>query len=142
VVLKKAKNKEDVYEFSITQKPSDAARMWVVPTPRTMPDADTFCKSNGGTLASIHTATGLDQVRQVASRVSGFFWTGLMYGGTPPSHVWTDGTKFTYNAFAPGQPSGLGICTLLSAWSKLAGSAYFLDVPCELRMSFICRFRK
>lgn len=126
-----------VYEFD-TNAANDTARMWLVKRPMDLPSAEQYCMANGGHLASVHSARGLDQIRQVAARVTGYVWLGLVKGRS--GYVWTDDTSVDLVRWGYGQPLGLGICTLLASWSNLAGSAYFMDVPCGLEMMFVCRF--
>jgi hypothetical protein len=128
---------ESVYEFSVNA-PNDTARMWLVAAQKDMPAAELFCQEHSGHLASIHSGRGLDQLRQVAARFTGYVWMGLLKG--PSGHVWTDQTPLNFVRWAGGEPQGRGICTVLASWSNLAGSAYYVDVPCGLQMMFVCRF--
>jgi len=132
---------ESVFEFHLSAD-GDKARFWVVTTPEDVPSSERFCARHGGHLAAIHSAAGLDQLRQVAARLGGYIWVGLIHNvrAQPPTYVWADQTKAEYMRWAPGQPMNLGICTLLASWSRLAGSAYYIDVPCTVRMMFACRF--
>uniref|UniRef100_A0A3P9N3W2 Galactose-specific lectin nattectin-like n=1 Tax=Poecilia reticulata TaxID=8081 RepID=A0A3P9N3W2_POERE len=76
-------------------------------TPRIWSDAEAFCISIGGNLASIHNNEENDFLSEMITRDTGnpsITWVGGHDAITEGQWMWSDGSKFDYSSFALGQP--------------------------------------
>ncbi|XP_069066163.1 C-type lectin-like [Pleurodeles waltl] len=102
--------------------------------------AELYCRRRiqGGRLASIHSSS--DDRRLVRLYPSGLTraWLGGIYLQQGKSYVWTDGTNFNYQNWAPGEPNnyyGKESCM------EMFRNGKWNDLPCHSRQAFICEYR-
>jgi hypothetical protein len=103
---------------------STAGRFTVSTQPMTITDAVSFCRGQGGSLASIHSPEEQAQAVSVCSSLRTDGATGATINGDRATHggygcwigfedsasdggfVWTDGSNVDYVNFFPGEPNG------------------------------------
>ncbi|XP_028447358.1 galactose-specific lectin nattectin-like [Perca flavescens] len=76
--------------------------------PKTWPDAESFCHTAGGNLASIHSDEEHIFIRNYIHQVSGAYklsWIGGTDSVKEGTWMWTDGSKFHYKSFYVGEPN-------------------------------------
>uniref|UniRef100_A0A8C9Z858 Galactose-specific lectin nattectin-like n=1 Tax=Sander lucioperca TaxID=283035 RepID=A0A8C9Z858_SANLU len=74
-------------------------------------DAENFCKSKGGNLASIHSVEEYEFLRTFINQISGEnrrTWMGGFDSVKEGEWMWSDGSTFDYKSWAPGQPDNTG----------------------------------
>ena len=91
----------------------------------TKAEASAFCKAQGRTLATPRTQAEVDVIKAKLSAQIGIkqVYTGLTKAVVP--------TELWY----PGQPTGDGNCIGLN----LRGSWQFNDLPCGVKLGFVCQ---
>ncbi|XP_069468593.1 C-type lectin BfL-2-like [Ambystoma mexicanum] len=109
----------------------------VITIPSTFASAETYCRSriSGGHLASIHT-------RQQNSQVLGMLrgkkaWIGGLSAHQDKTFLWSDGSPFNFQNWAPGEPNNIGgkeFCI------EMYPSGLWNDVPCNHMLPFICEY--
>ncbi|XP_072222506.1 galactose-specific lectin nattectin-like [Leuresthes tenuis] len=108
-------------------------------TSRTWIDAEHFCISIGGNLASIHSADESLFLSNLVKRVTGHHhltWVGGFDAVAERRWQWSDGSHFNYRRWGQGQPSNHGgneHCLEINS-----GGPYWNDRPCSSRIPFIC----
>ncbi|KAA8578955.1 hypothetical protein FQN60_006047 [Etheostoma spectabile] len=109
--------------------------------PKSWPDAELFCQTAGGNLASIHSAEEHTFIRNYIKRVSGSFrlaWIGGHDSVKEGMWLWADGSKFSYTSWAAGQPdnfNGGEHCTSIN-WDS--NEENWNDAGCVDSASFVC----
>ncbi|XP_072223469.1 galactose-specific lectin nattectin-like [Leuresthes tenuis] len=109
-------------------------------TARTWIDAEHFCMSIGGNLASIHSADESLFLSNLVKRVTGAHhhtWVGGFDAVAEKRWMWSDGSHFNYRRWHQGQPSNHGgneHCLEIS----FRGGTYWNDEICTDRNSFLC----
>nr|ACQ99328.1 C-type lectin 14 [Perca flavescens] len=106
---------------------------------KTWLDAETFCLTIGGNLASIHSDAQHKFIRNYTNQVSGGN-TQAWIGGSSAVEVftwlWTDGSKFDYTSWDAGEPNNLGgreFCLLMN-WNGHSWN----DWNCDNQAAFVC----
>ncbi|XP_035860330.1 ladderlectin-like [Sander lucioperca] len=109
---------------------------------KTWIEAETFCQTAGGNLASIHTAAEHKFIKDFINQVTGTQTTSWI-GGTDAVKVftwlWTDGSKFNYKSFNAGEPNnntGAEFCLVMN-WNWGVESNWN-DLACINQLSFVC----
>ncbi|VDM80301.1 unnamed protein product [Strongylus vulgaris] len=104
-------------------------------------DASAKCLSDGGHLASIHNAFANSLVQQLGQNAGTVIWLGLNCPDTNANNCrWVDGmgTPATYNAFYPGNPSGIGECVLMMISG--AANGRWVTGDCDsMQIGFACQ---
>ena len=97
--------------------------------------AEEHCQGEGGHLVSIHSAEENDHV---AGLVAGELWVGGSDVAAEGDWTWTDGSSFSYNNWAFGQPAnyGTGEDCLMINWN---GAGMWNDQPCSEEKRFVCK---
>ena len=105
--------------------------------------AENCCVAWGGHLASIHSDDTNILLNGIRNQ-DRWTWIGLSDTADSGDYVWTDGTPFDYENFAPGQPSYLSeTCFLFLDTSS--GAPAWNDYDCSSNIhgsmltSYICR---
>uniref|UniRef100_A0A8D0DBL5 Galactose-specific lectin nattectin-like n=2 Tax=Sander lucioperca TaxID=283035 RepID=A0A8D0DBL5_SANLU len=106
---------------------------------KTWVDAETFCQTAGGTLASIHSAEENTFLRDYINQVTGIdknAWIGGTDAVKEGTWLWADGSIFNYKNFAAGQPdnAGGGENCLEMNW----GGNGWNNGGCTFPLSFVC----
>ncbi|XP_028449607.1 galactose-specific lectin nattectin-like isoform X2 [Perca flavescens] len=108
--------------------------------PKTWPDAETFCQTAGGNLASIHSAEEHTFIRNYIKEVIGtdkYTWIGGSDAVKEGTWMWTDGSKFNYKSWGVGEPNHAGgaeNCLVIN-WG---GGNNWNDWACTIPNSFVC----
>ncbi|XP_028447978.1 galactose-specific lectin nattectin-like [Perca flavescens] len=106
---------------------------------KTWIDAETFCQTIGGNLASIHSAEENTFLRDFINQVTGTYknaWIGGSDTVQEGTWMWTDGSKFNYKIFNAGQPDNAGgaeNCLEMNFEVK-----NWNDRTCSTPLSFVC----
>ncbi|XP_053174061.1 galactose-specific lectin nattectin-like [Scomber japonicus] len=106
---------------------------------RAWTDAEHFCISIGGNLASIHSADENAFLSDLVLRVSGHrhhTWIGGYDAVKEGTWLWSDGSKFSYFRWYVREPNNLGgkeHCIEMNF-----GGLYWNDLPCTHGRSFVC----
>ncbi|XP_031150881.1 galactose-specific lectin nattectin-like isoform X2 [Sander lucioperca] len=101
-------------------------------------DAEIFCLSAGGNLASVHSEEEYFFLRDFIRRVSGanrISWIGGFDSVKEGVWMWSDGSIFDYKQWAAGEPNNLGgveHCLEMNYLDKLN------DRPCQTVYPFLC----
>ncbi|XP_071940909.1 macrophage mannose receptor 1-like [Antedon mediterranea] len=101
-------------------------------------DAEDYCKSRGGHLASIHDVFEQNYVFRLVSKVIGSYWIGLREQAAGGDYKWSDGTSFDYINWAKNEPNdfnGAEQCVELEV-QKLAA---WNDQACGIPGPFVCK---
>ncbi|XP_039674348.1 galactose-specific lectin nattectin-like isoform X1 [Perca fluviatilis] len=106
---------------------------------KTWSDAEAFCISAGGNLASIHSDKEHGFIKDFIFQVTGAQTTAWI-GGTdavkPLTWFWSDGSKFDYASWNAGEPNNAGgneFCLTMN-W----GGASWNDWACTNKAAFVC----
>ncbi|XP_039671321.1 galactose-specific lectin nattectin-like isoform X4 [Perca fluviatilis] len=106
--------------------------------PKTWPDAETFCQSAGGNLASIHSDAEHKFIRNYIKQVTGSYrhsWIGGTDAVKEFTWLWTDGSNFDYTSWNAGEPNNLGGENCLEMnW----GGENWNDAGCTYQASSVC----
>nr|BAM38096.1 C-type lectin 3 [Oplegnathus fasciatus] len=103
-------------------------------------DAERFCTSLGGNLASLQTAGEYAFIRQLIYKAANSHkptWVGGYDAAKDGVWLWSDGSKFVFNGWARGEPNnsaGGEACMEIN----LFGRDFVNDAKCRLRKSFVC----
>ncbi|KAF1394525.1 hypothetical protein PFLUV_G00001220 [Perca fluviatilis] len=106
---------------------------------KTWLDAETFCQTAGGHLASIYSAEENTFLQDFIFQVTGAHTTSWI-GGTDTDKVgtwmWSDGSRLKYKSWAAGEPNLPGVedCLLMN-W---VGFTSWFDWVCTNQASFVC----
>ncbi|XP_035859909.1 galactose-specific lectin nattectin-like isoform X3 [Sander lucioperca] len=105
---------------------------------KTWIDAETFCQTAGGNLASIHSDTEHAFLKAFIFQETGTQRTSWI-GGTDAvkegTWLWSDGSKFNYKSWNAGEPNNAGGENCLAMnW----GAANWNDWACTNQASFVC----
>ncbi|KAF1383035.1 hypothetical protein PFLUV_G00150070 [Perca fluviatilis] len=102
-------------------------------------DAETFCKSAGGNLASIHSEEEHVFLKTFVNQVSGEnrrTWIGGFDSVQEGVWMWIDGSTFDYKSWADGQPDnarGVEHCLEMNYQGR-----NWNDDPCDDISPFLC----
>ncbi|XP_039674805.1 galactose-specific lectin nattectin-like isoform X3 [Perca fluviatilis] len=103
-------------------------------------DAENFCISAGGNLASIHSDEEQTFLKDFIKQVTGAYadsWIGGFDSVKEGTWMWADGSKFNYNIWAAGQPDNFrgGENCLVMNWGA---AEIWNDGSCNTPLSFVC----
>lgn len=102
---------------------------------KTFEDASAACEASGRQLASIHSEAEHKEIREVMG--GGQYWIGLNDLKAEGKWEWTDGSKYDYDYFRPGEPNDWGRNEdCVHAHSSEPGQ--WNDNRCGATMSFVC----
>ncbi|XP_041098899.1 lectin-like [Polyodon spathula] len=79
---------------------------------KTWADAELYCRSLGGNLASIHSVEDNQAIQNLIRNndaSNGYTWIGGSDCFKEGSWYWTDGSKWDYNNWNKGEPNNFGI---------------------------------
>ncbi|XP_048826637.1 C-type lectin BfL-2-like [Brienomyrus brachyistius] len=114
-------------------------------TPLSFANAEITCrqKAPGGHLASVHNArANADLIRIVKKRSRGQWsiWLGGMRLCKSSRFIWTDGSHWNFQKWAPGEPNNAwNNENCMEMYIKYIG--YWNDFPCEGLRPFVCAFK-
>ncbi|XP_077159612.1 macrophage mannose receptor 1-like [Paroedura picta] len=102
-------------------------------------DAVTFCRKEGGDLASIHNIEEYSFIiSQLGYQPSDQLWIGLNDLKIQMYFEWSDGTPVIYTKWLPGEPTHASNrqedCVVMKG-----KSGYWADQPCDVKLGFICK---
>ncbi|XP_070766776.1 galactose-specific lectin nattectin-like [Enoplosus armatus] len=103
-------------------------------------DAESFCTSLGGNLASLHTTAEYKFLRELIHRVTGSHkvtWVGGNDAAKERVWLWSDGSKFDFKGWAKREPNNSGgkeNCMEIN----FRGKDYVNDSNCHEKRSFVC----
>ncbi|XP_064202686.1 lactose-binding lectin l-2-like [Anguilla rostrata] len=101
--------------------------------------AESFCVSQGGNLASVHSAEEfqfLKDLCKAADPQENPFWIGLTDCQKEGTWMWSDGSKVDYQRWNSGEPNNLSDEDCVhSNWSV---QKMWNDIPCTYQYRFIC----
>ncbi|KAF1383067.1 hypothetical protein PFLUV_G00150460 [Perca fluviatilis] len=105
---------------------------------KTWIDAETFCISAGGNLASIHSDAEHGFLKSFIHQVTGAHttsWIGGFDAVKEGTWMWTDGSKFNYKSWGAGEPNNCcgGESCLMMNWRD-----NWNDAACTYQASFVC----
>ncbi|XP_037540520.1 galactose-specific lectin nattectin-like [Nematolebias whitei] len=98
------------------------------------------CHRLGGNLASFHSRSDYDFLRNLAYRATGYHprtWVGASDAVQEGFWMWSDGSRFDYVSWGRGEPNNAGgreNCMEIN----LFGGDYTNDMSCSMRNNFIC----
>ncbi|XP_031175117.1 ladderlectin-like isoform X2 [Sander lucioperca] len=106
--------------------------------PKTWIDAELFCQSAGGHLASIHSDAEHEFIRNNTNQVSSTdknAWIGGFDAMKEGIWMWTDGSQFYYQSWGGGEPNNCcgGENCLLINWRD-----NWNDGTCSSQLPFVC----
>ncbi|XP_028447514.1 galactose-specific lectin nattectin isoform X2 [Perca flavescens] len=102
-------------------------------------DAENFCKSDGGNLASVHSEEEQLFLRDFIKKVTGeakWAWIGGFDSVQEGLWMWSDGSIFDYKSWASGQPDnadGIEHCLHMNFQGD-----NWNDTPCSRLLPFLC----
>ncbi len=121
-------------------------------------DAESFCESKGGHLATISSAEENDIVLSLIDKNTRYSWIGAKYDEPSRAWSWITGEEFTYNNWAPGEPTSKnGLSSVgepyammhplnysyniaMGSWNDCAGIDNVVSYYCWQNSSFICEY--
>uniref|UniRef100_A0A8C9XK48 Galactose-specific lectin nattectin-like n=1 Tax=Sander lucioperca TaxID=283035 RepID=A0A8C9XK48_SANLU len=106
---------------------------------KTWIDAETFCQTAGGNLASIHSDAEHAFIKAFINQVTGTprtSWIGGFDAVKEGTWLWSDGSKFNYKSWGVGEPNNGGVENCLEM--NWGGAANWNDRPCTNQASFVC----
>ncbi|XP_045569731.1 galactose-specific lectin nattectin-like [Salmo salar] len=134
--------------------PCDATHCYhYVPVQTTWPEAERKCLLLGGNLASVHSLPQYRFLQSVISNSTGKVqrtWIGANDAIKEGLWLWSDGSRFNYQNWAPGQPSnsdpfvvkdntnGREHCMEMNYGASRGQN----DAPCWLKRPFLCSSKR
>ncbi|XP_017294290.1 galactose-specific lectin nattectin [Kryptolebias marmoratus] len=103
-------------------------------------DSERFCNSFDGNLASLETQSEYEFIRDLIYRTAGrheAVWVGGYDAVKEGYWFWSDGLKFTFNAWGKNEPNNLGgneNCMMIN----LNGKDYVNDAKCDAKLGLVC----
>ncbi|XP_078118853.1 galactose-specific lectin nattectin-like [Sander vitreus] len=107
--------------------------------PKAWIDAETFCQTAGGHLASIHSDEEHKFLKDYLNQVTGTIpeaWIGGTDAVKVFTWIWTDGSKFNFQIFNAGQPDNAGGAELCLEMNFQGNN--WNDRACSFPLSFVC----
>ncbi|XP_039674645.1 galactose-specific lectin nattectin-like [Perca fluviatilis] len=104
---------------------------------KTWIDAETFCQTAGGTLASIRSAEEHAFIKDFIFQVTGTHrasWIGGFDAVKEGWWMWTDGSKFNYKSWNAGEPNSGGVENCLT----MNWGVNWNDWVCTNQAAFVC----
>ncbi|XP_070785910.1 type-2 ice-structuring protein-like [Enoplosus armatus] len=110
-----------------------------VPTARTWADAEINCQFYGGNLASVHSLDEHHEIQNMILKTTETYpltWIGGSDAVQQNTWLWSDGTPFKFNYWAPGQPDHResAHCVLMN----FGDEKKFDDQPCSYTKPYVC----
>ncbi|XP_059189845.1 galactose-specific lectin nattectin-like [Centropristis striata] len=108
--------------------------------PKTWGEAERFCTTMGGNLASLHSDEVHDFLMETITRMTGTktnTWVGAYDATQEGVWLWSDGSKFEYKAWSAVEPNnwaGKEHCMEMN----FMGKDYVNDAGCDKKKSFVC----
>ncbi|KAI3357009.1 hypothetical protein L3Q82_003640 [Scortum barcoo] len=102
-------------------------------------DAERFCTSLCGNLASIRSAVDYGFMRQLIYQATNSHKTTWVGGNDAVKEgvwMWSDGTNFVFSDWGKGEPNNLGGENCMEI--NLGGQDYVNDSKCNNKRSFLC----
>ncbi|XP_031132531.2 galactose-specific lectin nattectin-like [Sander lucioperca] len=102
-------------------------------------DAERFCTSIGGNLASLQTTEEYESIRGVIQQVTGTdtnIWVGGYDATKDGVWLWSDGSKFDFTGWGKVEPNGRAKENCMEI--NFNGQDYVNDTICSLKKSFFC----
>ena len=115
-----------------------------VNTATTWQSAEDACVEWDGHLASIHSDLENYAVSSIRDKRT-MNWIGLSDAANDGVYVWTDGTPFDYNNFAPGEPNNGNGESCFHMWHEAREELKWNDLRCDLstggsiQITFVCK---
>ncbi|XP_041103294.1 lectin-like [Polyodon spathula] len=106
---------------------------------KTWADAELYCLSLGGNLASIHSVEDNQAIQNLINNndaSNGYTWIGGSDCFKEGSWYWTDGSKWDYNNWNKGEPNNLGVENCLHLNFPVPGG--WNDVACSNLYPSVC----
>ncbi|XP_038154344.1 galactose-specific lectin nattectin-like [Cyprinodon tularosa] len=107
---------------------------------KTWVDAEKFCISIGGNLASIHSSDENTFLSTMVERVTGrthFTWVGGYDAVNDSTWLWSDGSEFNYENWYPDEPNNHRGNPEHCLEINLGGEQWN-DMPCSSSRPFVC----
>ena len=104
-------------------------------------EAEDFCSSIGGNLASFETREGLSDFatgQQLTSRALAF-WIGLNYLDEDKGYQWTDGTIVDFLNWDTNQPDNFNN---IEQCTEMRTNQAWNDINCYVERGWICKIKK
>ncbi|XP_028446710.1 galactose-specific lectin nattectin-like [Perca flavescens] len=108
---------------------------------KTWIDAETFCQTAGGNLASIHSAEEHKFLKDLIYQETGIdtnTWIGGFDSVQEGTWMWTDGSKFNYKIFNAGQPDNADAFTGENCLEMNFNGNNWNDRTCSTQFYFVC----
>jgi len=132
--------------YRVMSNISPPAKLIYVSSPKTWPDARTYCQGLGGDLVSVTSYQRQSEVEAViASNKQGRYshphhWIGLHDHVTEGTFVWVNGSSVQFENWAPGEPYGyeegeFRDCVLMQPDIQ---QYQWRDYPCNMLIRSIC----
>ncbi|KAL2078274.1 hypothetical protein ACEWY4_025959 [Coilia grayii] len=109
-------------------------------TPRTWIDAEQYCQSIGGNLASIHSSDEYVYIQGMIHKLTNTnprTWIGGWDAAQEGLWLWSDGSKFDYTRWIPGEPNNRGGAENCIEMNTLE-MMWWNDLPCNLARAALC----
>uniref|UniRef100_A0A3B3S098 C-type lectin domain-containing protein n=1 Tax=Paramormyrops kingsleyae TaxID=1676925 RepID=A0A3B3S098_9TELE len=114
-------------------------------TPLSFSNAEIACRQKvpGGRLASVHNLranTDLVSIVKKCNFRQWSVWLGAMRLYKSNRFIWTDGSRWNFQKWAPGEPNNLwNNENCVESYIQYTGN--WNDIPCEALRPFICAFK-
>lgn len=107
-------------------------------TKRPWLEAFDACKASGGLLATLDSAAANAAIARALTPklVDPRLWIGATDQGVEAAFIWTDGSPWTFSAFAPGEPNDQNRNEDCTEWD--ASSGRWNDLPCSELRGALC----
>ncbi|KAI4891319.1 hypothetical protein NFI96_033520 [Prochilodus magdalenae] len=108
---------------------------------KTWAEAEQHCISNGGNLASVHSAQTQAFLKDLGKGADGKHlrtWIGAHDATQDFVWLWSDGSKFSFNAWHTGEPSNGGRrekCVEMNFGDEVLWN----DARCSIKLFFVCQ---
>ncbi|KAK1172212.1 lectin-like [Acipenser oxyrinchus oxyrinchus] len=109
---------------------------------KTWADAELYCLSIGGNLASVHSVEENNFIQNLINKndaSDAFTWLGGSDCFREGSWYWTDGSKWDYNNWKKGEPNNLSIenCLITNFWVPGGWN----DIACNNLYPSVCMYK-
>ncbi|XP_072021061.1 macrophage mannose receptor 1-like [Amphiura filiformis] len=102
-------------------------------------DANNYCMSQGGYLASIHSTTEQNFINSIVRQIVPSYWIGLRETTGKEEYNWIDGTELDFINWKSGQPDDYYGQEACAEMEILTSNGRWNDLNCGIAQAYVCK---